>query len=108
MTPTQDDVRRSFPRTTHLPESERHRVLASERRRLILDVLAERSTPVDLADLAAAVATRESDGETDGDVDRVALTLHHVHLPKMAAHGVVGYDPDAGRIESSPRGPGSD
>ncbi|WP_457590056.1 DUF7344 domain-containing protein [Halalkalicoccus salilacus] len=28
----------------------------------------------------------------EGDLRRVRLTLHHVHLPKMADRGVLSYD----------------
>jgi hypothetical protein len=35
-------------------------------------------------------------------VERVKISLHHNHLPKMADLGVVEYDPDATRIDSCP------
>lgn len=90
-----------LPGTAQLSESDRHRLLAAERRRVVLDVLAEESGPTTLFDLAGAVATRESttDVPDPATVDRVAVSLHHTHLPKMAALGVVEYDPDTHRIE---------
>lgn len=104
MTPTLKDYRRTVRRTTHLSEDERNRLLASERRRVTLDVLADRTAPVSLRDLAAAVAAHEADVRTDDEaVERVAITLHHVHLPKLAALGVVDYDADEARVESGPR-----
>lgn len=88
--------------TADLTESERHRLLASERRRLILEILAERSPPVRLEELSATVADRErGDDRRGADVeDRIAITLHHHHLPKMNALGVLEYDPTVNRVES--------
>lgn len=83
------------PSTGEPTESERHELLSSRRRRVVLDVLADRPDGVDLADLATLVAGR---GGTDDD-DRVRLTLHHAHLPKLDAHGVVEYDRESNRVE---------
>lgn len=81
--------------TAPLTESERHSLLAAERRRLVLDVLEQGSTPVELQELAVEVAAREAaSGQPDAEtVERVSVSLHHVHLPKLAEHGVVDYDP---------------
>lgn len=88
----------------HLPESEYHRLLAAERRRTTLDVVAESTAPVELEDLAATVAARETgrDVVDEEAVERVARSLHHSHLPKMDDLGVIDYDPDAARVESCP------
>lgn len=79
---------------------DRHRVLTEPRRRRTLDVLATAGTPVGLDSLAEAVAVAESDGGTvqRRAVDRVALTLHHCHLPLMADVGVVDYDTGAKQV----------
>lgn len=77
-----------------LSESDRHRLLADRRRRVLLDVLADRDGPVELTDLAATVAARE-DGTDD---ERVAIDLHHHHLPLLDDLGVVVYDPARNRI----------
>ncbi|SFR92434.1 hypothetical protein SAMN05216559_1072 [Halomicrobium zhouii] len=89
-------------RVDHLSDSEYHQVLSSDRRRTTLEVLAERTTPVDLEGLAVAVATRENDADdvADAVVTQVASTLHHIHLPKLARFGVVEYDANAARIET--------
>ena len=81
-----------------LPTGDRHRLLASARRRLALEILAERTTPLDLEELAAKIAARE-DGADEATPERVAVSLHHVHLPMMAALGVVEYDPGTHRID---------
>ena len=82
--------------------SDRHRLLASERRRLALAVLAERTPPVELDDLAVAVARLESDVDepSEGTVARVSITLHHCHLPMLADRGVIDYDPASNRVEA--------
>lgn len=85
-----------------LTESERYQLLASDRRRLTLDVLDGRTDPVDIEDLAAGIAARENGlGATDEEaIERVMIALHHSHLPKMADLGVIDYDLDANRVES--------
>lgn len=94
---------------TELTESERHILLASERRRRTLSVLVDRSGAVDLPDLAAAVARSERRAErvrggaapvSDDRVEQVAVALHHAHLPHMADLGVVSYDPESRRVET--------
>lgn len=87
-----------------LTESELHRLLSAERRRIVIDVLATRDPPAELADIARAVASREHD---DGAVDAktaesVEISLHHVHLPKLAAVDVIDYNPDVTCVESCP------
>ncbi|WP_415378963.1 hypothetical protein [Halosimplex sp. TS25] len=79
----------------------RYDLLADGRRRLALAELAERAAPVALGDLAEAVAAREEDDASPpvGAVERVAVSLHHVHLPRVEDHGVIDYDPAANRVE---------
>jgi hypothetical protein len=83
-----------------LTESERYRILSDERRRLVLDVLADRTPPVTLDRLAAVIAEREDglDPDDQETVERVRIDLHHCHLPKIAAHGIVDYDRQSNRI----------
>lgn len=84
-----------------LGESDRHRVLSATTRRATLDVLAARSTPIELEDVAEALVRRESDRDSvSTDVDRLAVTLHHHHLPMMAELGIVEYNQEATRIEA--------
>lgn len=83
-------------------ESEtRHKVMASERRRQILTVLAGESKAVDLRELAADLV--ESDPELDRDeesaIEQLAASLHHVHLPVLTETPILAYDPDEKRIE---------
>ena len=98
------DVIGTYTGTNAPSPSERHRILAAERRRLALDYLADRTGPVDIEELAAAIAARETDENSPDDdtVRQVAISLHHVHLPKMAAIGVIDYEPASSVVESCP------
>lgn len=85
-----------------LAESTRHRLLSVRRRRIAFAVLADWSPPVSLRDLAAEVAAREGDPAVADDdaTERVAVTLHHAHLPQMAEAGVVDYDRGMRSVET--------
>lgn len=95
------DIPDPYATPVGLTVAERCELLAAERRRLALDVIADRTGPLELADLAAAVARRE-DGLDAADADdrrRVRTSLHHRHLPMMDDLGLVEYDPDANLVE---------
>lgn len=66
--------------------------LSSERRRHVLSYLRDADDDVaELAELVDWVVTREAD--RDGDQrEAVAISLHHVHVPKLANCGFVEYD----------------
>ncbi|MDG5778334.1 hypothetical protein QA599_17935 [Haloarculaceae archaeon H-GB1-1] len=102
MSQSPNEVTATDAGTVDLSTSDRYEVLAAERRRVTLDILAERATPVDLENLATAVTEREADAERDDGetVEQVAISLHHNHLPKMADFGAIDYDPEATRVES--------
>ncbi|WP_121821506.1 DUF7344 domain-containing protein [Halostella salina] len=69
-------------------------LLASRRRRFVLYALADTDGEVPFDALVAQVVEWETAGLTPprGHEDRVATALHHVHLPRLAAEGVVSYD----------------
>jgi len=102
---SRNEVTRPYAGTANLPTSDRHRLLAKRRRRVALEVLADRTAPVDLDSLATAVAAREGDGTDEATVKRVGICLHHNHLPMLAEFGVIDYDPASARVESCPRRP---
>ena len=73
-------------------------LLANERRRRIIRHLSTADAP-DVQQLARAVAPDDgSNGPT-----RVAIELRHVHLPKLADHGVVDFDPETGTVRETER-----
>lgn len=78
-----------------LTGSDRHRLLADERRCHVLRILADRYDQVGLGDLANEVADREADLDLDdGDsVTLVETSLHHEHLPMIEQLRVLDYDP---------------
>jgi len=88
--------------TAELSDEEYYELLQSRRRSVVFETLADRIAPVDLKDLATAVATRESGVKAADPAfrERVKISLHHNHLPTMADLGVLDYDPDATRIEA--------
>ena len=93
------------PSTTlaDLRPPDRHRLLTSERRRLTLDILEGTGTAVDLEELGRGIVAREDgiDAVDEEAVLRVAIALHHVHLPLIAEMGVLEYDPTTRVVRSS-------
>lgn len=67
--------------------------LVTERRRNALYVLYRSAGPVSVPALAEEVAALEG-----ADTERVATSLYHVHLPKLAELGVAEFDPDADEV----------
>ncbi|WP_049924765.1 DUF7344 domain-containing protein [Halopiger djelfimassiliensis] len=85
-------------------------LLADRYRRAILQYLDERDSqqPVSLEDLADHVTLEEDDRERSpltecsdallGTRRRVRISLRHVHLPKLAAAGVVDFDAETNTV----------
>jgi hypothetical protein len=77
------------------------RLLSDPVKRRVVDHLVdesdERATVGELADrLLGTDADHGVDGA--GTRSQLAIELHHAHLPKLAAHDVVAFDPDAGAV----------
>ena len=81
-----------------MSESDVFVLLAKRRRRLALQILRDSATPVPAKRLAERIADRERDDPTPEDVQRIFLTLYHVHLPKLDAADAVSYDPSDGTV----------
>lgn len=77
-------------------------VLANTRRRTVLSVLAQGPETVDVAELARLVTAAETGcqptGVAESECDHVRVSLHHSHLPSMAAADLLEYDTDAGVV----------
>lgn len=73
-----------------------YEVLSARRRREALSHLNEVGTEIRLADLAGRIALRESGSDDDSgsavDPRRIHVSLHHVHVPKLAAANAVEFD----------------
>lgn len=71
-------------------------ILSDRRRRDVLYHLNESEERVELADLAQAVAVRETGSEEGSvsatDLRRVHVSLYHAHVPKLAAANAVAFD----------------
>ncbi|AGB16271.1 hypothetical protein Halru_1665 [Halovivax ruber XH-70] len=79
-----------------LTDSERYRLLSSERRRRVLAILANRPGPVSCDELATMLVAEMGGNEATDETHReVTISLHHTHLPMLDDLGVVTYDPTA-------------
>jgi len=100
MSHTTRDNAASRVRSTELTGQERCELLADDRRRLTMSVLAGRTAPLQLDERAADVAGREtpSNRATEDVLERVTVALHHVHLPKLSEAGVIDYEAERQRV----------
>jgi hypothetical protein len=89
-----------YDRPEQVTEDDWYRLLSAERRRELLELFDERSGHLELDSLATEIAERsdELDATDAAAVERVAVSLHHVHLPKLNDAGVLEYDSRARRI----------
>lgn len=73
-------------------------VLAHPMRREIIRFCADRANePTDLDAVVDHLTEQRLDDEPP-DRDRIALRLHHLHLPKLADTGLVDFDPESGQL----------
>ncbi|WP_331233261.1 DUF7344 domain-containing protein [Natronorarus salvus] len=80
-------------------------VLKNQRRRYVIRYLSEREGPVELRDMAVAMAEWENGNDyiSHKDRKRAYVSLYQTHLPKMSEYGVIEYDQPRGTIEPTPR-----
>jgi hypothetical protein len=78
-----------------------HRLLAQERRRLVLSYLAthprETVSVDDITDMVAGCETPRPGPAPQWEW--IAIDLYHVHLPTLADAGVIEYDPVAETVQ---------
>lgn len=100
MSKSTPSIPRDNPSIADLTQSERHTLLMSRRRRLVVEILEMKAPPTELSDLATEITRREEGAEECCDQTRqkVEISLHHNHLPKMDALGVIDYDTEQHRI----------
>ncbi|ADD03994.1 uncharacterized protein Nmag_0406 [Natrialba magadii ATCC 43099] len=83
-------------RANHVDADQVFGALADQRFRDVLRCLDERETPIELAELADAVASRTHDEPVaalpDRTVERTYIALYHAHVPRLAASGLVSYN----------------
>jgi DNA-binding transcriptional ArsR family regulator len=79
--------------TAELTDSDWYKLLAAQRRRIVLQILSSRSQPISLVDLATQVAAAETDQPlmdiSRDETKEVQPALRHLHLPKLTAAGLV-------------------
>lgn len=80
-------------------------ILNDQRRYYLREILSEQDPPIDLSQLAAAVASRETGTDSDESpaetTDEIAIGLHHVHLPKLDDAGVIDYNAETNTVTST-------
>ncbi|MFC6954582.1 DUF7344 domain-containing protein [Halorubellus litoreus] len=85
----------------HLGPDERHYLLSDSDRRAVIGVLADRTTPIHLSELADEVVLATAPTTVDVDAHRreFEIVLHHNHLPRLDDAGVVEYDAATNRVD---------
>lgn len=77
--------------------------IASDQRRCVLRLLADSESAVTEQQLAIHLAStnrrQSATGDTPTTVESVRTELRHIHLPKLAAVGMVNWDAAAGTVE---------
>lgn len=85
-------------------------LLADKRQRFVLYLLADRGGTTTLDELARHLAALENDAPpeliTNEIEHRVYTSLYHADVPKLADHGLVTYDRDAGAVTLTDTGEG--
>lgn len=80
-------------------------LLSNARRRFVLRQLQEGSDPIELGDLAGALAAKENgvsvEELTAQQRKRTYVSLYQTHIPKMVESGIIEYDSDSGVISST-------
>ncbi len=91
-------------RTDSLAESEVFHILGNDRRRAIVQLLAQESGQVDVSDVATEIAATESDATPvpNNLYKSVYVSLQQTHLPQLEEDAVIEYDSDAKTITTGP------
>ena len=80
---------------TTLSVEERYTLLADPHRQRVIECLDRSSDELGIETLADRIADR-----TD-DRDRILLSLHHNHLPRLDDHGIIEYDHETKTVSRS-------
>ncbi|QCJ47700.1 MULTISPECIES: DUF7344 domain-containing protein [Haloprofundus] len=67
--------------------------LTSPRRRHLIHALSAQPGPVAVGELAEEIHRREAEAGETTHPDQIAISLHHLHLPKLAAREFLEYNP---------------
>lgn len=94
-----ENAMQGVPGLPTISESQRHRVLANECRRVLLKELEGHTDPVTLETLTSKIIAREDGNGEQSASDRLPILLHHAHLPLLDELGIVDYDSEDKIIE---------
>lgn len=87
------------------PDEDLVACLSNPRRRYAVWYLQQHSNPVPVATLAAEITAWEQDTSTttvsQDAVERVRIALHHNHLPRLEAAGIVEHDTEREQVEAT-------
>jgi DNA-binding transcriptional ArsR family regulator len=88
-------------RTDSLEESEVFHILGNDRRRAIVQLLADEGGQIDISDVANEIAAAESDTTPvpNNLYKSVYVSLQQTHLPQLEEESVIEYDSDAKTIQ---------
>ncbi|WP_339106464.1 ArsR family transcriptional regulator [Haloterrigena salinisoli] len=91
-------------RTESLEESEVFHILGNDRRRAIVQLLAEEAGQVDVSDIASEIAASETDTTPvpNNLYKSVYVSLQQTHLPQLQEDAVIEYDSDSKTITPGP------
>ncbi|QFU84941.1 DUF7344 domain-containing protein [Natronorubrum aibiense] len=91
-------------RTESLAESEVFHILGNDRRRSIVQLLADEAGQVDVSDVASEIAASEADTTPvpNNLYKSVYVSLQQTHLPQLQEDAVIEYDSDAKTIQPGP------
>lgn len=91
-------------RPESLEESEVFHILGNDRRRAIVQLLAEESGQVDVSDVASEIAASETETTPvpNNLYKSVYVSLQQTHLPQLEEDAVIEYDSDAKTIQPGP------
>ena len=85
-----------------LPTEQQYTLFTSEERRVVLSHLERTREPITAEDLArvvaATLANKPIAAITDDERQTVHVELFHLHLPKLADHGLVEHDRRSGIV----------
>lgn len=73
-------------------------LLAKRRRRQLLRILWESTTPQTARELAERIGEREYESPSIKDQRLIYLSLYHSHLPRLDEADVIVYDEDEGTV----------
>jgi hypothetical protein len=104
MSETDDERSNSGRVSGAIDEHEWRAYLSEERCEIAFDVLIDSEAPIDLSELARSVSERQRDAGSSGrqHARRVAVSLHHNHLPRLSELDLIDYDHGSTRIEDCP------